>query len=281
MPEPSAWRKGLRSLRPDFAAASERGHRFDVILATVKAGNAQEAKRTASLVYTLGQRRMLDPRVCGADQSYHGALGWTTPEGQECGWVLGDSEGVRRFVQLGETAATYLPAEHALTGGEQLLGDWLWFLRAGMGQIPMRAGWDCWAEDRMPTVCYFKLRPDPFLASAQVIDWATEEASLDGVAGRTGNAAPRLEFDVYSLVITLDGKDYAVNEPKAFAIYKALADAMPQVRTKRDIAGIVKGVGGDKTIPRLLAKLPDALHKTVKQTTAGYSLRLPRGKDRK
>jgi hypothetical protein len=104
---------------------------------------------------------------------------------------------------------------------------------------------------------------------------------LAGVQLKLSQPEPRLKFDPLTLVITLDGKEHPVKEPKAFSIYKALADVVPEVLTKEDIGGMVKGVSGDKTIPRLIAKLPEALRKTVKPTTAGYSLLLPRRKVRK
>ncbi len=97
----------------------------------------------------------------------------------------------------------------------------------------------------------------------------------------------RLSFDPETMTITLDGKHYRIDDPKVFAVYRAIADRGPDATwiIKADIARKVRAVAGSKTIPCLLNKLPRELRTTVKTSTRGYALHLPdtpaRGERRK
>jgi hypothetical protein len=87
----------------------------------------------------------------------------------------------------------------------------------------------------------------------------------------------RLVFDDHTHTVTLDGTPHKVDDPKAYAVYKAICrrgDA-PTI-TKAQIRVQVKGVGGQKTIPNLIDTLPLALHQTVKRNTNGYWHELPK-----
>jgi hypothetical protein len=84
----------------------------------------------------------------------------------------------------------------------------------------------------------------------------------------------RLHFDSPTQTITLDGFPHHIDDPKAFAVYKAIADACPLPITKRKIQGQVPGCRGVKTIPLLLARLPRPLKDTVRSGVNGYWLDL-------
>jgi hypothetical protein len=92
-----------------------------------------------------------------------------------------------------------------------------------------------------------------------------------------GEKAPpgRLVFDSETHTVTLDGRRYGIDDPKAFGVYKVIVDRDTPCITKARIREKVLGVKGDKTIPRLIQNLPRQLRSTVRATTNGYSIRLP------
>jgi len=75
--------------------------------------------------------------------------------------------------------------------------------------------------------------------------------------------------------VTLDGKQHKVDDPLAYAVYKAIAQQADPIIPKRKIGDHVKGVRGTKTIPNLIAKLPLVLRKTVKRNNRGFWTELP------
>jgi hypothetical protein len=87
--------------------------------------------------------------------------------------------------------------------------------------------------------------------------------------------AERLQFDLQTYTIILDNKPYKIDYPKAFLVYKAIADKGGATITKGRIRDVVLGVRGQKTIPKLLKTLPPKLRKTVEIGSTGYWLRLP------
>jgi hypothetical protein len=90
--------------------------------------------------------------------------------------------------------------------------------------------------------------------------------------------AVRLSFDDAAWAVTLDGKRIVVDNPKAYQLYKAIAEAtepLTKPRLRTVLKGKVSGLGGDHTIPRLLKKLPAPLWATLSRTTSGCSARLP------
>jgi hypothetical protein len=80
----------------------------------------------------------------------------------------------------------------------------------------------------------------------------------------------RIAFDDHALTVTLDGVPYKIDNPYAYAIYKAVVCRQAATITRKNIRTAVKGVAGDKTIPRLIDTLPDALRRTVRSSTKGY-----------
>jgi hypothetical protein len=86
---------------------------------------------------------------------------------------------------------------------------------------------------------------------------------------------PRLRLDPLTQIVTLDGQDYPIDNPKAFRLYKIIADKGGEPITRAGIRRLNPGFRGDKTIPTLLATLPDPIRATVKSSSVGYWLRLP------
>jgi hypothetical protein len=86
---------------------------------------------------------------------------------------------------------------------------------------------------------------------------------------------PRLRLDPQTQIATLDGQDYLIDNPKAFRLYKVIADRNEEPITRAGIRRSNPGFRGDKTIPTLLATLPDPIRATVKSGPVGYWLRLP------
>jgi hypothetical protein len=103
-------------------------------------------------------------------------------------------------------------------------------------------------------------------------------ATLDGATSGLA-APPRLVFDDAAHTVTLDGVPHQVQEPKAYAVYKVIAQPpadMPYI-PKAKIRSLVRGVAGQKTIPRLIKTLPNSLRTTVRPCSGrGYCVALPR-----
>jgi hypothetical protein len=85
---------------------------------------------------------------------------------------------------------------------------------------------------------------------------------------------PRLAFDKFTQAITLDGTPYQIADPKAFSVYKAIAEACPQPVTAADIRPKVAGCKGKNKVGQLLNTLPAPLRATVRSGNAGYWLSL-------
>src|SRR5262249_12109080 len=83
----------------------------------------------------------------------------------------------------------------------------------------------------------------------------------------------RIGFDDDARHVQVDGCGYKVNDPTAYAVFKAIAQARPYRITLRQIAEQT-GLKG-KNIFRELNKLPKALQKLVHTTTWGHCLTLP------
>jgi hypothetical protein len=99
----------------------------------------------------------------------------------------------------------------------------------------------------------------------------------DGHSGRAifDPAAPRLQFDPQTQVVTLDYVANQVENPKTFQLYKAIADCNGAPITRAELRQQHKGIRGDKTIPNLLKLLPAGLRNTIKSGPTGYWLKLP------
>jgi hypothetical protein len=96
----------------------------------------------------------------------------------------------------------------------------------------------------------------------------------DGEADHPIQEKERLGFDPLTQTITLDGTPYDIADPKAFAVYQAIACACPTPLTKSAIQKLVTGCRGDKKIRRLLDGLPKPLRVTVRSGSNGYWLNL-------
>jgi hypothetical protein len=94
-------------------------------------------------------------------------------------------------------------------------------------------------------------------------------------AYRVPKDQPRLRLDPQTQIAALAGKDYLIDNPKAFQLYTIIADKSGEPITRAGIRRLHPDFRGDKTIPTLLATLPDPIRATVKSGPAGYWLRLP------
>jgi hypothetical protein len=88
-------------------------------------------------------------------------------------------------------------------------------------------------------------------------------------------APERLYLDSLTQTVTLDGETISIENPKAFRLYKAIAEMAGKPITRRDIrAKYPNEFRGDKKIRNLLNSLPEALSDTVESGFNGYWLRL-------
>jgi hypothetical protein len=85
----------------------------------------------------------------------------------------------------------------------------------------------------------------------------------------------RLVFDTLTQTVTLDGIPEPVADPRAYGVYKAIFDSLPNPITKKGIRKLVPRCQGVKTIPQLIESLPLRLKKTIAWGKSGYYLRLP------
>jgi len=83
---------------------------------------------------------------------------------------------------------------------------------------------------------------------------------------------PRLSFDSETQTVNLDGKQFHIENPKSFFLYKTIADENGRPITRSELRQQNKGLKGDKTIPNLLKKLPAKIEKTIKRGSHGYWL---------
>ncbi len=85
----------------------------------------------------------------------------------------------------------------------------------------------------------------------------------------------RLVIDDDTSTITIDGLRSTVKNPKAFALYRALAADRPMPLTKASLCARVPGCKGRKSVPAVLQTLPPRVRDTVVSGPGGYSIRLP------
>ena len=110
---------------------------------------------------------------------------------------------------------------------------------------------------------------------ARMRQWRAEiVARLDRLEAQSVNPPERLYFDALTHTVSLDGTHYTITDPKAFAVYKVIADACPQPLTKVRIQKIVPGCKGKKRIPQLICMLPEPLRASVRSGPYGYWLDL-------
>jgi hypothetical protein len=94
------------------------------------------------------------------------------------------------------------------------------------------------------------------------------------VVGGTGEGKERLYFDAQTQTVTLDGTAHKVTDPKAFAVYKLIAESCPQPITKASLQKRVAGCRGAKKVRQLLNSLPTPLGRTISSGPNGYWLDL-------
>ncbi len=90
--------------------------------------------------------------------------------------------------------------------------------------------------------------------------------------------ATRLHFDPQTQAVTLDGKSHPIKNPRAFKLYRAIADCNGEPITRAKLRQPPHYFKGDKTVRKLLDTLPSVLGKTVLSHTSGYWLHLPAAK---
>ncbi len=108
--------------------------------------------------------------------------------------------------------------------------------------------------------------------------WLGSPSAPPGTPPRGGEQQPRLCFDEDTHTFTLDGVPYPVEKPKAFALYRAIAEKRDDSGYIKDTAlqALIPGTRGEKTIPRLLKTLPQELQATLLEDNQGRFVRLPR-----
>jgi hypothetical protein len=84
-----------------------------------------------------------------------------------------------------------------------------------------------------------------------------------------------LIWDDLAQTVSVDGKDYQIDNPKTYHIYRTIATAEHRPITRAMIQQQVAGVRGRKAIPQHIEKLPAQLRKTIESNTTGYWLKLP------
>jgi hypothetical protein len=88
----------------------------------------------------------------------------------------------------------------------------------------------------------------------------------------------RLRFDQQALVVYLDGRQIPVQSPKAFLLFKTIAEHEGPI-TRAGLRSRSAHFRGDKTVRKLLALLPAALRRTIKSNYSGYWLQLAPAKE--
>jgi hypothetical protein len=157
---------------------------------------------------------------------------------------------------------------------------------------PARQQWEAWAADLLANVqlhdhLYGSAAPSgdawgDLTANEHRWLWARHrmgdflEAVLDATRPPDPREPARLAFDDDTFTVTLDGTPHRVDNPKTYAVYKAIVTRETATITKAAIRGKVTGVKGQKTIPGLIEGLPRALRKTVRRSTKGYWHELPK-----
>jgi len=81
-----------------------------------------------------------------------------------------------------------------------------------------------------------------------------------------------LSFDSQTQTVSLDGKQFRIENPKSYFLYQTIAEANGRPITRAELRQQNKGLKGDKTIPNLLKKLPAKIKKTIKSGSHGYWL---------
>jgi hypothetical protein len=85
----------------------------------------------------------------------------------------------------------------------------------------------------------------------------------------------RVQFDVATWTITLDGERFPIDDPIAFQIYRVVAEAeMPPI-PHADIKLVVRACNGDKAIQRRRNTLPEKLRDTLISGNNGWYVSLP------
>jgi hypothetical protein len=85
----------------------------------------------------------------------------------------------------------------------------------------------------------------------------------------------RIYCDPDTHIITLDGVEYPIPNPKAFLLYQILSEARGEPTTRRKLRQRNPTFRGDKTVRRLADSLPPELRDTIQSGPAGFWLRLP------
>lgn len=100
---------------------------------------------------------------------------------------------------------------------------------------------------------------------------ARNKAKRDPSAPET----PRLAFDDLTHTVIFDGERITVSEPKAFALFRAVAAENGQRITRIKLRERVPGLKGDKTIPNVRDTLPAVLAGLIRTDNRGMWLSLP------
>jgi hypothetical protein len=204
-------------------------------------------------------------------------------------WVTARVESVS--ARLAELAGEGKPALD--TGLKQILLNLLLFANAGDRTRTAEILNEALRGDAAD-VEYFRLRLVNWLVDKVVDRWPPlpdelreprevelqPEGQTASIGARKGDTAgddaatERLSLDRQTQTVTLDGNRHQITDPKAFAVYQAIASSCPVPLTKGALQARVAGCKGDKKIRQLLNGLPEQLRETVHSGPNGYWLKL-------
>jgi hypothetical protein len=132
---------------------------------------------------------------------------------------------------------------------------------------------NAYREHVAETLSAFDADADPLLDELAAAVKADFPVQPDAPTNSTGT--PRLSFDCETQTAILDGERYKIENPKAFFLYKAIAERKGQPITRTELRQQNKGLKGDKTIPNLRVQWPAKLQETILSGPSGYWLSLP------
>jgi hypothetical protein len=165
----------------------------------------------------------------------------------------------------------------------------LWYLNE-TGEIPLGIDplfpedgphwWECFIRDLYSLMHRLEILWTPAPPYNNHLTYYEAEDEFNRIKARlkaevTNWQPSRVAFDPESQTLVLDGKKFLFENPRAFFLYKAIADKKGEPITRAELRKQIKNLKGDKTIPNLQAKWPTELRATIKRGTCGYWLCLP------
>jgi len=132
-----------------------------------------------------------------------------------------------------------------------------------------------------------RLHIDEFTA-LRAADFNEEADTSSKPSGENGTPShglkmERLTLDASSWAVTFDGKEFKIGSPRAFKIFKMIADANGDIVASEAIKRRVAGLERGSRIGQILTKrVPKELRRLItgqRGTNSGFSLKLPPKED--